>query len=195
MVLKKEIREGREWLLPDWSKTKAWAQYGGSVQIHLNLKGRDPEGIVEPGEEYEKVRESIIHDLYNVIDHKTRRRPVLLALKKEHAPPFFHTGEMSGDVIYALDVGYEASGMLRQDLREFEEPHYSGIHSSVLPNASLDEGTIQSMFIIAGPGVQKGIRLKKPTPLVNFAPTIAYALNLPPLANADGMPLVNLSEY
>ncbi|MBW2148999.1 MAG: alkaline phosphatase family protein [Deltaproteobacteria bacterium] len=194
LSLKKEIRNGREWLIPDWSKTKAWAQAGWSVQIHLNLKGRDPEGIVDPGEEYDKIRESIIHDLHNVIDPKTGKRPVLMALRKEHAMPYLHPGELSGDVIYVLDVGYEASGVLRTDLREFEEPHYSGIHSSVLPNAKLDEGTIQSMFIIAGPGIKKGIRMKNETPLVNFAPTIAYALGLPPLADADGMPLISLFE-
>jgi len=36
------------------------------------------------------------------------------------------------------------------------------VHSSILPNAALDEGTMQAMLIIARPGVKKG---KKSHPL------------------------------
>ncbi|MFC1598236.1 alkaline phosphatase family protein [Patescibacteria group bacterium] len=34
----------------DWSKTKAWAWGGFYGRLFLNVKGREPQGIVEPGE-------------------------------------------------------------------------------------------------------------------------------------------------
>ena len=40
----------------DWSKTKAIAGNFPLVNAWVNLKGRDPQGVVEPGEEFERVR-------------------------------------------------------------------------------------------------------------------------------------------
>jgi predicted AlkP superfamily phosphohydrolase/phosphomutase len=39
----------------DWSKTRAWSTGGYYGRVFLNVRGRDPEGIVAPSE-YEKVR-------------------------------------------------------------------------------------------------------------------------------------------
>ncbi len=48
----------------DWSKTRAYSSFSGGEDIVLiNLKGRQPEGIVEPGEEYERLRDEIIEKL------------------------------------------------------------------------------------------------------------------------------------
>lgn len=52
-------------LIIDWSETKAFAQR--SVHIYVNLKGRDPSGIVDPAK-YHKVREQIIDVLYKLRD-------------------------------------------------------------------------------------------------------------------------------
>ena len=53
----------------DFKKTKAICY--PYVGIWVNLKGRDPEGIVEPGDEYEKVREDIIKLLRGQKDPET----------------------------------------------------------------------------------------------------------------------------
>lgn len=45
----------------DWSKTRAYSSFSGGEDIVLiNLKGREPEGIVNEGDEYEALREEII---------------------------------------------------------------------------------------------------------------------------------------
>ncbi|MHC4838670.1 MAG: alkaline phosphatase family protein [Planctomycetota bacterium] len=45
----------------DWSRTRAYSSFSGGEDIVLiNLKGREPEGIVEPGAEYEALREEIM---------------------------------------------------------------------------------------------------------------------------------------
>lgn len=48
----------------DWSRTRAYSSFSGGEDIVLiNLKGREPHGIVEPGEEYERLRTEIIEKL------------------------------------------------------------------------------------------------------------------------------------
>jgi predicted AlkP superfamily phosphohydrolase/phosphomutase len=53
----------------DWSKTKAWGDGGYYSRIFLNVKGREPEGIVSP-EHYESLRTELIEKLEAMPDDK-----------------------------------------------------------------------------------------------------------------------------
>jgi predicted AlkP superfamily phosphohydrolase/phosphomutase len=56
----------------DWSKTRQFAlpgEIGGGVRI--NLAGREPAGIVQPGREYEELCDELAHRLRNVRDLET----------------------------------------------------------------------------------------------------------------------------
>ncbi len=53
----------------DWPKTKAWGAGGYFGRIFLNVRGREPEGAVAP-EEYETIRNELIHKLENIKDEK-----------------------------------------------------------------------------------------------------------------------------
>lgn len=44
--------------LVDWTRTRAWAEGGAAGRIHLNVAGREPQGIVDPLD-YEDVREQL----------------------------------------------------------------------------------------------------------------------------------------
>jgi predicted AlkP superfamily phosphohydrolase/phosphomutase len=46
----------------DWSRTRAWGDGGYYGRLFLNIKGREPNGIVEPAE-YETVRNELIAKL------------------------------------------------------------------------------------------------------------------------------------
>ena len=63
----RKLGKGQEQLIMDmidWSKTRAYSSFSGGEDIVLvNLKGREPEGIVEPGAEYEALREEIVAKL------------------------------------------------------------------------------------------------------------------------------------
>lgn len=54
----------------DWSQTRAFADEYQEC-IWLNLIGRDPEGIVQPGDEYESLRSQIIEGLMSLVDPET----------------------------------------------------------------------------------------------------------------------------
>lgn len=58
----KHNENGKELNEIDWSRTKAIATREG--HIYLNLKGREPEGIVDPTDQYE-LEEQIMTDLYS----------------------------------------------------------------------------------------------------------------------------------
>ena len=53
----------------DWGKTKAWGEGGYYSRIFLNVKGREPEGVVDPSD-YERVREELRRGLEAIPDDK-----------------------------------------------------------------------------------------------------------------------------
>jgi predicted AlkP superfamily phosphohydrolase/phosphomutase len=51
----------------DWSKTKAWGSGGYYGRLFLNVKGREPQGVIQQSE-YEKVRDELISKLTKITD-------------------------------------------------------------------------------------------------------------------------------
>jgi len=51
----------------DWSRTKAWAEGGPHGRIFLNVKGREPEGTIDPRDQ-ERVRDDLKAHLKTVVD-------------------------------------------------------------------------------------------------------------------------------
>ena len=48
--------------LVDWTRTRAWGEGGYCGRIFLNVKGREPDGVVRP-EDYERVRDELVEAL------------------------------------------------------------------------------------------------------------------------------------
>ena len=163
LLVYKETEDGRR--VVDWSKTKAIQQR--SCYIYVNLKGRDPHGIVDP-EDYDKVRDEIIAALYNYTDPETGKKPIALALKREDARIIGLYGDRVGDVIYAIT------------------PDFGGQHGPHLPTARFGLGDLRGLFIMAGPGVKKGHILKRTVRLEDIVPTICYLADLPVPEHAEG---------
>src|SRR6185436_8893690 len=65
----------------DWKRTKAYALGLGS--IYLNVVGREREGIVMPGAEYEEVRKQIREGLEALVDPATGAHPVTRVWTRE----------------------------------------------------------------------------------------------------------------
>ena len=51
----------------DWARTKAWGDGGYYGRLFLNVKGREPQGVVEPAE-YESVRSELIEKIAAIQD-------------------------------------------------------------------------------------------------------------------------------
>ena len=67
----------------DWSRSRAYSFGRHLGSIYLNVKGREPEGIVEPGREYEDVREEIIRLAREFVHPRTGEPLIGEILKKE----------------------------------------------------------------------------------------------------------------
>jgi predicted AlkP superfamily phosphohydrolase/phosphomutase len=51
----------------DWDRTLAWGEGGYHGRVFLNVKGREPLGVIEPGD-YEKVRDELIERIAAITD-------------------------------------------------------------------------------------------------------------------------------
>ena len=149
----------------DLSRTTALGV--GLVHVFLNLKGREPGGVVEPAA-YEATRQQVIEALHAYVDPATGKHPFVLAVTREDAEMLNLTGELVGDVVYALHPGFD------------------GAHGKQLPSTSFGIGGQHSTFIAAGAGVRQGVALQRQVRVVDVAPTIAYLLGLPMPRNVEG---------
>ena len=160
----------------DWSKTKAVAT--GTNHIFLNIKGRDPFGIVEPEDQY-ALEEEIINTLYAYRDPATGKRIISLAVRNEDALVFGMGQEGFGDIIYFLEDSFHRvhgdSWSTRRD--------HGGNHTSVSP-----------IFIAAGPGIKKGYKTDRVIRQVDVAPTIATLLGTRMPAQCEGAPVYQIIE-
>lgn len=179
----------------DWSKTKAFAQ--GMVHVYVNLKGRDPDGCVSPGKEYEDLVEQLIDMLYDIRDPVSRIRPIALALSNKNAEFIGLNGSRSGDVVvaaypsFALDNRVTTKDELFEDLKvKFRD---ASIHGSQLPSVNLGErGTTDAMFIAHGPCIKKGYQRERPLRMIDIAPTISHLLGIDAPRNSEGVPITDI---
>ena len=160
----------------DWSRTKAIAT--GTNHIFLNLKGRDPQGIVEPEDQYQ-VEEEIIDALYNYRDPKTGRRVIALALRNRDALVMGCGQEGWGDIVF------------------FPEDGFHRVHGEAL-STRMDHGghhtSVSPIFVAAGPGIKEGCKTTRVLRQVDVAPTIATLLGVRMPAQCEGAPMYQIFD-
>ena len=149
----------------DWSRTKAADV--GLVNIFVNLKGREPGGIVSRSD-YDEVRKDLIEALYDYEDPATGRRPFALAVTREDAEMVNLWGELVGDVVYAL------------------RPEFDGAHGKQLPSVSFGMAGQHSTFVMSGAGVRRAGMLERQVRVVDVAPTVCYLTGTPMPRNVEG---------
>ncbi len=93
----------------DWTKSKA--VYQRSSHVYLNLKGRDPYGIVEP-EDYKKTVDEIIGALYNYRHPETGKRVVSFCMNRDEMEIVGMGGEHCGDILVQLMPTYNTAGKI-----------------------------------------------------------------------------------
>ncbi len=133
----------------------------------MNLKGRDPEGIVAP-EDYDALVEKIIDDLYNYRDPKTGKRVISFALNRKDMEVLGLGGENSGDIFYIL------------------EPEFTRCHGNGLSNHELLGYSMRALFAAVGAGIKKGEIIDRNVGVVDIVPTISHLTGVPVPKNTEG---------
>jgi len=165
----------------DWSRSKAYS-FGRSVgPIYVNLKGREPQGIVNPGREYDEVRDEIAVLARELTDPQTGRKLVGRVLYREEiysgpyvdqAPDLILLPHHETDKFFGL-ADFGSNQMVQKMYR------YSGMHR--------DHG----LLVMMGPQIKREARLESAS-IVDLAPTILYAMGVPIPQDMDGHPLVEV---
>ncbi len=166
--------EGNEIREIDWSKTKAVATRGN--HIYVNLKGRDPEGIVDPKDKDDLVQE-IISDLYNYRDPETGKRIIKLAFTNRDAALIGMSGPECGDIIYFVEEGFNR---LHGDSVSTTEGYFD---TSVSP-----------IFIAVGKGLKKGFKTSRVIREVDVAPTVAVLGGVRMPNECEGAPVYQILD-
>ena len=92
----------------DFSRTRAYPA-GHAGGVFVNLRGRQPDGIVEPGQDYEDVRDRIIAALLELKDPKTERSIVRAAHRREDVWSGPHVPHMPDVILELADESCDIS--------------------------------------------------------------------------------------
>ena len=177
----------------DWTYTRAYVL--GGTGVCVNLKGREPQGIVDPAD-YEKVQEEIIDALLDWREPTTGRRAIALALKRKDAQLLGYWGPRLGDVFFTYNAGF-SWGATEQD-QTISIARGTANHGPQIPTAETEFSSNLATFIIAGPGVKSGYRRDPErlgyVRLVDLVPTFCHLLDIASPAHAQGCVLWDLLE-
>jgi len=150
----------------DWSKSRVVAVR--DCFLYVNLKGRDPHGIVEPGEEYEQVVAEAITAMRSYVEPDLGRCPFSLVLRRSDARILGHYTERSGDIVYCVDSPY------------------GYIHGQQLPADKLGLSSLRFAWVMAGPGLKQGEHVARNVWLTDVCPTICHVAGLPVPKDCEG---------
>jgi hypothetical protein len=164
-----------------WSETLAYSL--GNGQIWVNLRGRELQGVVSSGREYQEVCEALVRELKtNWLDPQTQQPVVARAFKKDE----LYTGEYlfkAPDLVVAFAPGYAPSS--RGAALQLDD-------QSVLPTGQSGPAkTSEARLLGSGSALAAGVTTS--ARLIDVAPAVLYLLDQAVPQRMDGE--VNLSLF
>ena len=177
LVLKEEPPVGQivplEKVEIDWTRTKAWGAGGYYGRLFLNVRGREPQGVIDPGD-YEAVRTEIQEGLAAIVDPEgnnigtVAHKPQDLYREIRNIPPDL--------IVYFGDLTWRSLGSLG----------HGGIHTFENDTGPDDANHAQQgMFILYDPRQNGGGR-RVDAHLMDVAPTILEGMGLPVPRDMEG---------
>lgn len=178
----------------DWTRTKAYVS--AFLLLNVNLKGRDPDGIAEPGEEYEKIKAELIELLRGWVDPKTGLHVMSDVFDPKKDGAFYGLGsDLDGDIRYFTTPGYtlyrSVSPFGEETITDVAGP-YLGDHGSCRPTARFGRGGEVGIFYAVGKGFKQGYKRPYPIQPADVIPTLLHILGEKPLRNQEGAVVYDL---
>lgn len=170
----------------DWGKTLAYS-YGMYGNIYINLKGREPEGIVSLND-YDHLCQEIADKVYSLVDDKTGNKIVDRVYRKEDLYSGPCVDQAPDLVIKWQDYAYFTKKGIDKGEGVFGDELY--VDASEFPHTGTHR--LDGVFIAKGPYIrrQPDVCAK----IVDLAPTILHVLGeaIPP--GLDGRVLGEIFE-
>jgi predicted AlkP superfamily phosphohydrolase/phosphomutase len=172
----------------DWKRTRAYQLAESGRGINLHIQGREPLGCVpESGPEYERLRREIMDRLAGLRDPRTGETVVdkMWTRDELYHGPYVRNAP---DILIELKKGYCFS---------------EGFGRSVFVKAAREpfdksaNHELEGVLFVRGPGVRPGVDLDAlgaHCNVVDVAPTLLYAMDLPVQTNMDGRVIEEIYE-
>jgi predicted AlkP superfamily phosphohydrolase/phosphomutase len=172
--------QGQFWENVDWSKSRAYAM--GLGEVYINLKGREAQGIVSPGAEYDALKAELKQRLVQFTDPETGEHPVRRVLAREEVYRQFDPNTIP-DLFVTNNDGYRVSwqtslGGIPKDLLEPNKQVWSGDHCSVDPEI------VKGIFFY-----NKKLATDRAPYIADVYPTVLGLLGVKPPYELDGVEL------
>ncbi len=163
--------------LVDWRRTKAYSM-GYIGQVFANLNGREPEGIVQPGAEYEKLLDDLAESLAGMTDPDDGMRIVDKVLRRTET--YHGTYVKDAPDLFVVMRGF--SYITR------ESYEWSKAKKYVLKPPTLESGDhrMEGIFIMSGPAVTPGGLDLGPAQIIDLCPTLLHMIGIPTPVDMDG---------
>ncbi len=176
LVLKPGTDGKGDWLRDvDWSKTRAYAL--GLAGLYLNVKGREAQGIVAPGEDAQRLKDELVARLSGLRDEERSCVGIreLFDTAKLYQGPYLSEAP---DFIIGFNAGYRtswdcATGMASGPVFEDNIKAWSGDHI-------VDPRLVPGVFFCS-----ERIDTQDPG-IVDIAPTVLRLFGLEPPPHMDG---------
>jgi predicted AlkP superfamily phosphohydrolase/phosphomutase len=172
-------REDMELLVGfDWEKTRAYAV--GINGLYLNLKGRERDGIVEPGAEAEALLDELVRKLESTVDPETGQHPIKYAYRadKVYSSAYRDRGP---DIILGYHSGWRGSN--ESALGQVPEPVFMDNLMKWSGDHCMAADVVPGVVLTSRP-------FSQPDPaLVDMGPTILKMFGLQPPASMTGRDL------
>jgi len=157
----------------DWSRTRAVASGFLCSQIYINLRGREPEGIVD-ADQYEPLRDRLIAELGSVVDPRSGAPHYASICRREDLYQGPLVDRLPDLLCVPADPRTADAGMdFRSHTLFARDIALSGTHRA------------EGIFAMRGPGIRCGA-VTPPVRIFDFAPTILHRLGLPVPDDMDG---------
>jgi len=158
----------------DWPKTQAWGWGGYHARMFFNIKGRDPQGVIEP-KNYEKFRDQITDDLKAIRGPKGEKWDTKVYSPEEIYPNGI--GDYPDLTVYFDDLSWRSAGTLGYDsyyLPENDKGPDDAVHSHY------------GAFLYYDPKRKMGGTKIKDINLLDFAPTVLKVMGIPVPEDMEG---------
>ena len=178
--LRQRARSLGEFSEVDWPHTRVYSE-GMYGNLFVNLKGREPEGVVAAGAEYERLLDEITEKLLDLKDPDSGEAAVSQVFRKEdlYAGPCLH---LAPDLIIGWrDYAYYTSKQAERRGGDWFGEELR-IDSSDYPHTGTHR--LEGTLIMAGPAFKVGGRIS--ASLLDLAPTILHVLGQPVPDHAEG---------